>query len=53
MDSNMILPHCNLEEGKLPREKKSDLMDLLNYIPPAFHDFYINLATADDADDTS
>ena len=38
---------------KITKEKKSDLMDLLNYIPPVFHDFYINWATADDADDSS
>jgi hypothetical protein len=28
-------------------KKKFDFMDLLNYIPPVFHDFYINLATVD------
>ena len=38
---------------KITKGKKSDLMDLFNYIPPVFHDFYINLATADDADDSS
>jgi hypothetical protein len=38
---------------KITKEKKSDLMDLINYIPPVFHDFYINLATADDADSSS
>jgi hypothetical protein len=34
---------------KITKEKKSDLMDLINYIPPVFHDFYINLGTADDS----
>jgi len=38
---------------KITKEKKSDLMDLINYIPPVFHDFYINLGTVDDADDSS
>jgi hypothetical protein len=38
---------------KITKEKKSNLMDLINYIPPVFHDFYINLATADDADNSS
>jgi hypothetical protein len=38
---------------KITKEKKSDFMDLLNYIPPVFHDFYINFATVDDADDGS
>ena len=38
---------------KITKGKKCDLMDLINYIPPVFHDFYINLATADDADDGS
>ena len=38
---------------KITKEKKSDLMDPCNYIPPVFHDFYINLDTADDANDSS
>jgi hypothetical protein len=38
---------------KMTKEKKSDLVDLLNYIPPVFHDFYTNLASVNDADDSS
>jgi hypothetical protein len=47
----VILPHCTLQEGKLTKGEKSNLMDVLNYIPPVFHDFYINLAAVDNADD--
>jgi hypothetical protein len=53
MHSNMIFTPLYPTGRKITKEKKSKLMDLINYIPPVFHDFYINLATADDADDSS
>uniref|UniRef100_A0A6P7HC52 Uncharacterized protein LOC114346813 n=1 Tax=Diabrotica virgifera virgifera TaxID=50390 RepID=A0A6P7HC52_DIAVI len=33
------------------KEKKRDMLDLLDYIPPVLHEFYRNLITGDDVED--
>uniref|UniRef100_A0A6P7GRT0 Uncharacterized protein LOC114345931 n=1 Tax=Diabrotica virgifera virgifera TaxID=50390 RepID=A0A6P7GRT0_DIAVI len=33
------------------KEKKRDMLDLLDYIPPVHHEFYRNLITGDDVED--
>lgn len=44
------IPQTNIELLPISKEKKKDLWDLLELVPPVYHEFYMNLKTSDQSD---